>query len=151
MNRIKPDSILQTICSLLIFLFVYTALSKLFEFETFQRVLSRSPLIGDYNKVIARSIPAVEIATSVLLLFRYSRRVGLYMSLGLMITFTIYIGYMLVFAAHLPCACGGVIQRMGWTGHFLFNLLVTLLCAYSIFLEKRISTTGFKISEPLLS
>eukprot|EP01133_Synstelium_polycarpum_P009985 gene9985-11658_t len=106
---------------LFIALFIYTAASKLASFETFEQVLSRSPLIGDYSTPIAWAIPLAEIAISTLLIIPITKRKGLYLSLLLMLLFTVYLIYMLYSGSQLPCHCGGVISSMSWKGHVLFN------------------------------
>lgn len=112
------------IASIFIFLFTYTALSKFFDFKNFTNILGQSPLIGKVNILLGWALPLLELMTAVLLFFPKTRLSGLYASLFLMCVFTIYIGYMITFAPHLPCSCGGVIRQLTWKQHLLLNILL---------------------------
>jgi len=136
---------IQFIAAFFIFLFTYTALSKFFDFTNFKNVLHLSPLIGEMNLFVAWALPLIELATSVLLFFQRSRLVGLYVSAALMIVFTIYLGYMILFTPNLPCSCGGVLKQMTWQQHVWFNLFFTGLAAFSIWLAKQKSQQEPKI------
>jgi Methylamine utilisation protein MauE len=128
MKKWIPD----IVCGLLILLFVYTALSKLADRQYFQAVLNEMILIRNLSGFIAVALPVSELIVSVLLFIVRTRLYGLYASLGLMIVFTIYIGYLILFAEHLPCNCGGVLQKMNWAEHIVFNLVFIALSASAI-------------------
>ncbi|PYF76547.1 MauE/DoxX family redox-associated membrane protein [Pedobacter nutrimenti] len=119
------DKTKETICDgisyLFIALFLYTAVSKLMTFESFERVLGRSPLIGHYNTLIAWTIPIIEIVISGLLLIPLTKKHGMYLSFFLMLLFTVYLIYMILSGSQLPCHCGGVISSMSWKQHIVFN------------------------------
>ena len=68
------------------------------------------------------AVPAIELVAAVLLLARRMRRIGFYISLALMVLFTVYLALMLGSGEHLPCSCGGVIAWMTWRQHLVFNL-----------------------------
>lgn len=108
--------------SLLILLFAYTALSKLFSFDRFLSVLRSVPVTAPGADVVAWTVVLIEAAIVLLLLFPPTRLKGLYGALGLLLVFTVYLVYMLLFVPHLPCACGGVIGALGWKGHVLLNV-----------------------------
>lgn len=106
----------------LIFLFAYTACSKLIDSKAFATVLGSVPLIGRGAGIVAILLPLAELLIVLLLLFESTRLVGLYASLLMLCVFTIYLGYMILAVPHLPCSCGGVISRMSWRQHVVFNL-----------------------------
>lgn len=124
--------IVEIIAALLILLFVYTGITKLADQNSFRAVISRSPLIGQWSTFLSWTLPIIELSAAVLLLIPKTKKLGLWLSLGLMIVFTGYIGYMLLFTNHLPCSCGGVLQQLTWLQHLEFNILFTLLSALSI-------------------
>jgi hypothetical protein len=126
----------EIVAALFILLFVYTALSKLVELDRFRAVLSSSPLLGSYAVLLSAAVPFLELLTSALLFFPRTRKTGLWISFILMLLFTGYIGYMLAFASHLPCSCGGVIQSLSWKQHLLFNTFMTMLAAVAVFQNK---------------
>lgn len=128
---------IRFIAAIFIFLFTYTALSKLFDFTSFKNVLHQSPLIGKMNLIVAWALPLAELATSALLFFPRTRLAGLYGSLLLMILFTMYLGYMILFTPNLPCSCGGVLRQLTWRQHVWFNLFFTGLAAFSIWLTRQ--------------
>lgn len=126
MRRWKPVTV-EIISFLLIVLFAYTAVSKLSTPVSFQHSLSQSPLLAAYAHILAWLIPAIEIAVSLALAIPVLRKAGLAASCLLMLSFTIYIGWMLASQTKLPCSCGGVINLMSWKAHFFFNVAMTLL------------------------
>src|SRR5688572_29656190 len=77
---LRKNTIPEVISSLLIILFIYTALSKLSGYNTFTIQLSKSPFITSYARSIAWSLPAGEILISLLLVFKRTRLIGLYAS-----------------------------------------------------------------------
>lgn len=117
----------EIISALFIFLFVYTAVSKIIFRGSFAYVLSRSPLIGELSDFVSWAIPIVEIGISLLLIFPNFRRLGLLFAALLMSLFTLYIAYMLIFTPELPCSCGGVLKNLDWPEHLLFNICFTVI------------------------
>jgi len=112
----------EFISSLLVFLFGYTAISKLLSINLFEAVLEQSPLISSGAAMLAWQIPLVELFIVLLLIFSATRKMGLWVSAILLSFFTVYLCYMVMFTPQLPCSCGGVISSMSWKGHVLFNL-----------------------------
>lgn len=129
--------IIEIISALLIFLFVYTAVSKLMDHDQFLYTLSKSPLIKSFKTPIAWFVPVSELAISLLLLMPKWRQLGLIASAFLISVFTLYIGYMLIFVPNLPCSCGGIIQQLSWKEHLLFNVGVLILALTGFVLLKR--------------
>ena len=129
---------------LLIFLFTYTAVSKLNLFsytvpfrwenfkladvEAFKGAMAKSPVLQPYVHELAYIIPISELIVCLLLLFPLTKKWGYYMSLALLTVFTGYIIFILsVYSTDLPCTCGGVISRLTWTQHLLLNSVFMLL------------------------
>lgn len=125
---------LEIISCLLILLFVYAALSKLLDYDTFRVQLGKSPFITDFAPIIAWALPVGEILVGLFLAFKRTRLLGLYISLFLMTMFTAYIYIMLHYSYYIPCSCGGILSKMGWDTHFWFNVGFTLLSATGIIL-----------------
>lgn len=125
-------TVVDIISSLFIVLFVYTAVSKWLNFDAFQAVISQSPLIGSFAPVVAWFLPVLELMVAALLVFPTVRKMGLYGAFILMVVFTCYISYMLLFSPHLPCSCGGVIQYLSWRTHLLFNAIWIVLALIAI-------------------
>lgn len=121
-----------------ILLFTYAAGSKMFDFENFQVQLAQSPLLSAYAGSISYGVIGLELFISVMLAFPKVRRVGLYASFGLMVAFTVYIYLILNYSDFVPCSCGGILEKMGWTEHLIFNtgcvvmVAVAVIAAYPI-------------------
>ena len=110
----------ELISSLLILLFVYTGLSKLLSIERFEAVLGQSPIISSGAGMLAWQVPLTELGIALLLFFSATRLVGLWAALVLLSLFTLYLGWMVLFAPHLPCSCGGVIGSLSWKQTYCF-------------------------------
>lgn len=119
--------ILELICVLYVLLFVYAAVSKLLDFENFQVQLGQSPLLSAFAVYIAWIVPIVEIIIALLLLSSKFKYEGLILAYSLMILFTIYIIIILNFSSFVPCSCGGVLSKLGWTEHLIFNIAFVIL------------------------
>lgn len=118
---------------LFILLFVYAAVSKLLDFNTFQNQLGQSPLLSAYAHWIVWVVPISEILIAVLLSIHQFRILGLYGFYGLMVMFTTYIIIILNFTSFVPCSCGGVLEKLGWTEHLIFNIAFIILSGIAIF------------------
>jgi hypothetical protein len=111
-----------------IFLFLYTAINKIWKFKSFVFVMGHMPVVGEtFGTFIGYFIPTIEIIISILLIIPKTKRLGLLTALILMISFTLYLIFMFFYAKHLPCNCGGVISRMTWGQHIWFNIAFILL------------------------
>lgn len=134
----------KTVSILLTLLFIYAAASKILDFENFQVQLAQSPLLSAYAGVISYSIIGLEFIVAILLCFRTTRLIALYTSLGLMAGFTIYIYLILNFSDFVPCSCGGILEKLGWKEHLVFNIFFFLLTAIAIFVTEKQKGTGLR-------
>jgi uncharacterized membrane protein YphA (DoxX/SURF4 family) len=126
--------ILAVISILFIILWVYAGLSKLMDYQTFKFQLGRSPYLQNLAGVIAIALPLAEIATAALLVFNSTRLLGMYLSFFAMLLFTGYIYAMLYHSYFLPCSCGGILSKLDWHSHFIFNIIFTILALIGIIL-----------------
>jgi uncharacterized membrane protein YphA (DoxX/SURF4 family) len=132
---IKRTLVVEIISSLLILLFMYAAVSKLLDYETFKLQLSKSPFITQFAGVTAWALPVGEILVGLALSFKKTRLLGLYASLFLMTMFTAYIWVMLNYSYDIPCSCGGVLSKMSWNEHFWFNILFVVASIVGIIIN----------------
>lgn len=128
------SAVIDLICILYILLFIYAAISKFLDFESFVIQLSKSPIVGTFANELSIAIPLVEIFISGFLAFRFSRFIGLLLSLFLMIMFTVYIVIILNWSFFIPCSCGGILEKMGWTEHLIFNIFFVFLAFLGLLL-----------------
>jgi len=138
-KRLTKVATAETITAILVFLFLYTGLSKYFEFSQFRSILSNSILSPQMAGLVAAILPGFEISLVVLLVLPKTRLWGLYLSMGLLIACTLYILWMIGFAPHLPCNCGGVINRLSWKEYVFFNLFFLFLSGIGIRLQSSVT------------
>ena len=119
----KKNAVVEIIVSLLVFLFVYAAVSKLLDLNKFRYQLGQSPFMTRFAPIAVWAIPLSEILISITLMIKRFRTTGLYLSFYLMLVFSGYIYIMLRYSPYLPCTCGGVLSFMSWKQHLAFNLL----------------------------
>jgi len=125
MNRTTRKWMTDICAFALVFLFVYTATSKLSKHDVFLVQLDRFPWIRHMALFLAWAVPVTELIVAALLLSARVRKIGFVLSLTLMVTFTLYLALMLGTESHLPCSCGGVISAMSWKQHLIFNIFFT--------------------------
>ena len=129
------STIIETVCLLFVLLFVYAAVSKLLDFENFQVQLGQSPLISAFAAWVSWLVPLLEVLLSTALIIPRFRRVGLVGGLCLMSMFTTYIFIVLHFSSFVPCSCGGILEKMDWNTHLIFNIIFVLLAIFALFLR----------------
>ncbi|PSL28089.1 MauE/DoxX family redox-associated membrane protein [Chitinophaga ginsengisoli] len=130
---------------LLILLFTYTGISKLLVYSTFKMQLERQPLTSNFAISLAIILPIAELLIALFLLTNRMKRFGIYGSLGLMLMFTLYVAYMVIFVPHsqLPCSCGGIIKEMNWTQHLYFNILFTIIALLGLWTYNKTSIAKY--------
>ena len=149
----KRNILLNSISVLLILLFVYTGVSKLIGYYDFIWVLTKSPITRNFPVSLALFIPMSELVAAALLLSgTFLRKWGFYTSTLLMLIFTSYICYMLLFIPHnhLPCSCGGVLRVMTWKQHLIFNIFFLFLAMIGSILSNREPQNPIKTSPNLM-
>jgi len=135
MSALTRNIIVETICLLFVLLFVYAAVSKLLDFENFQLQVAQSPLLTAYAGFFSCVVIALEIVIAVLLSIPALRLSGMFAAFTLMVLFTIYIFIILNYSPYVPCSCGGILEKMGWKEHLVFNLAFVFLAAAGIVLK----------------
>jgi len=135
---LKKQTLLECIAGVLIALFLYASLSKFMDFHTFTGEMLNQPLPHYITRFLIWFIPVTEIGMCIALLFERTRLYALYASLGFMTLFTIYSIFILLnFFGRIPCSCGGVIKRLTWRQHLVFNLFFVGVSVWGIILQRR--------------
>ncbi|RZJ71733.1 DoxX family protein [Flavobacterium sp.] len=129
------NNLAQGIALLYIVLFIYAAISKLLDYSAFHRQLAMSPVLTSHADWLAWVVPSIEIFLALLLAFPKTRLVGMFGSLNLMVAFTVYIYLIMNYASHVPCSCGGILEKMGWLEHFYFNLVFVIFALIAVALD----------------
>ncbi|SFP01670.1 hypothetical protein SAMN05428949_7186 [Chitinophaga sp. YR627] len=129
---------IEAIIAVLLLLWIYTGLNKVIHYDKFSFEAGRSPFLQHISPLVAVLVPAGELITAILLIFKRTRVAGLYASLFAMTLFTGYVYIMLQYAYDLPCSCGGIIELLTWEQHLLVNLMLTLLTALALILQSKL-------------
>ncbi|MBL7743122.1 MAG: hypothetical protein JNN00_06555 [Chitinophagaceae bacterium] len=137
MNSSRSSAVVSIIAAIFIFLFVYTAVSKLMNMPSFKNTLHASSLIGSRAGMMAWVVLAAEWVSALLLIYPHFRIAGFSLALLLMLSFTVYIAAMLLTASRLPCSCGGILKSLSWKQHFFLNIFLTALAYWAFTLEFR--------------
>lgn len=130
---------IEVVVTILIVLWFYTGIAKLLGYRSFQLQMHQNRLLYRYADLITFGIPILEIAIGFLLVFGKTRRVGLLASSVLMVIFTVYVAYLMLYIPNLPCSCGGIISSLNWPQHLMLNIALTILAAAAFILSRKIS------------
>lgn len=122
---------------LFILLFFYASISKIIDFENFQVQIAQSPILSAYAGIISYLVIIIEIVICLLLVLPVTRVIGLYASTALMSAFTVYIYLILNYSDFIPCSCGGILEKMSWTQHLVFNIVCVMLGIISVIIAEK--------------
>lgn len=126
--------IANIITALLILLYTYASVSKLVDINKFTGQMNNQPMPNWMTPYLVWGIPGIELVVVGAILFDKTRRIGMWASLFLMSIFTIYVFLVVIKVFdRVPCSCGGVIEKMGWTEHLYFNLFFVFLSLIGIY------------------
>lgn len=126
---------------LLLLLFLYTALSKLMNFQEFFGQMNNQVFDNRFTPALTYGIPAVEIVASILLLFKPVRPAGFWASAILMLAFTVYVALIIFnYFPRVPCACASGFENLSWPQHLVMNLLFLAIAIVGILLHKNPGT-----------
>lgn len=130
----KRRLLVEIICILFVVLFVYAATSKLNDYQKFKVQLGQSPMFTAFAGWVVWLVPGIEIIISIMLATKKFRLPGLYASFSLMVMFTSYIFVITRYSDYVPCSCGGVLEKMNWGEHLIFNISFVVLGTAGILL-----------------
>jgi uncharacterized membrane protein YphA (DoxX/SURF4 family) len=147
-NRVKTI-VIECICFLYVLLFVYAATNKFIDFDGFQVQLAQSPLLSSFASWIAWLVPILEVIIAGLLCIPKARLIGLYCGFCLMVMFSIYIVIILNFSPFVPCSCGGILEKLGWKEHLVFNILYCLLAIPGILFQSYLNNNQRELHVPI--
>ena len=139
-QRIRA-ALMDVLSALLVLLFSYAALSKLFSFSAFRAQMQVQPFPLPVAQALAILLPFLELLAASLLIFKRTAIIGLWLSFALMLEFTGYAGLALLhFWGHVPCSCGGILGKLPWGPHLALNslfLVITIMGLNITYKERR--------------
>lgn len=142
-------TIIAIISYLFVFLFIYAAISKLLDYNDFSIKIGQSPLLSPFAGYVAIGVPVIELIIALGLLLPSWRITSLFASLCLMTAFTVYIFIILNFSSFVPCSCGGILEKLGWTEHLIFNLVFVVLAIVGLVLSENHANDWLSSKKPL--
>ncbi len=139
----KNQILIQAITAFLILLFAYSAFGKLLDMSVFRGNMYNQRIPRWLAGILFWSIPLVEAALMICLLFPRTLRLGLVVASILLFVYLVYsAAIVLHFFKKAPCPCGGIFRHMSWEQHFLFNLACLLLTLLALILYHRMRDHG---------
>ncbi len=130
--KLNNKNIIELIRYLLILLYLYTCFHKIVDKDVFEETLSKSKLIYEYKDLLFYLVPLSEIIVIILLIPNRFLN-GLYFSLFLMSSFTIYLIAVNNFSLYDGCSCGGIFNSMPYWLHVTINIFFIIINVYAIF------------------
>jgi thiol-disulfide isomerase/thioredoxin len=141
----KRTILADAITYFFIILFLYTGVEKLLDIHTFKEQLISSPLLGSLAGIITWALPIGEILLAIALFIPAFRLRALYVTLGVMSLFTIYVVSIFFMDSQLSCSCGGIIEELSPQQHIIFNSACVVLSILGILTVRREQpTSGFQ-------
>jgi lipopolysaccharide export LptBFGC system permease protein LptF len=132
------SNILKVIVILTCMLFMYAGIFKAMDYQLFLADMGKSPLLVKYNKnILGPLVLGTEFLIVFLLSFSATRKTGLFLSFFVMLLFTFYLSALFFFFTNIPCSCGGILGKMSYPTHIVFNTFFTLIAALGVFLTDR--------------
>ena len=137
---LKKSTLVEIIAILYMSMFLYTAITKWVDYTMTREQMALMPLMTPIAHIVVWLLPATEIAIMLLIFLPQTRKRALYVATMLMIMFTLYIIYMMLFYPKLPCSCGGFLTELSWPGHLVFNGVFIMLGILAIRMYKQINS-----------
>ncbi len=126
----------------ILFLFTYTLVNKLFDVRLFVASMQLQPFPMLVSRILIWVVPLAEGMISLLLLFDKTTKIAFWLAFVVLSAFTIYVSFVVFGFYHkIPCPCGGIISGLSWTGHLLFNLLFLTITAIGLMMYHGINTS----------
>jgi len=140
-KSMKRQFTLEIISFLFSLLFLYAAIVKLIDYQKFTVQIDQSPLLTGFGSILPWLVISAEFTVATLMFmprFRFTAFLGAF---SLMTMFTVYIVAILNFSDYIPCSCGGILEKLGWKEHLIFNATFVVLALAGIVLsaERKIS------------
>lgn len=143
LNPRIAEKVVTVLSCCFILLFVYAAGSKWKEGDLFLAQVGQSPMLTWWANVVVVLVPSLEVLITIMLMVPKWRLAGLYAFFQMMVMFTAYIFIITRYATYVPCSCGGILSKMTWDIHFVFNIAMIALAVLAIL----IYPPGSKLSQ----
>ena len=121
---------------LLIIMFAYAGIFKIADTQLFASQMSESPLIPKFIiPFLSVGLPVFELILAFSLTFEKYNSISLMLSFVTMLFFSLYLIMLVSLYEKVPCACGGILGKLGYTEHIIFNLFFLTISGISLYLH----------------
>ncbi len=140
-------ALIMIICSLLILLFIYVAITKLLDYGAFRFGLSKIPGIGRIDIIVSLALLISLVWISVLLCIPSMRLWGLCGSAILMLIVTLYLSYVLYFTSWQHHFFGKItrpylsVLNLKWNQLLVFDVCFLMLSITGVLLQRKLTIT----------
>ncbi len=121
------------------------------DFEVFQVQIAQSPLLSSFAGPVSYAVIIIELIISLGLCLQKTRKISLYAAYSLMVLFAGYIVIILNFSPFVPCSCGGILEKLNWNQHLLFNIAFCVLGIVAILFKDGLSSSAKKNTRTFLN
>lgn len=130
--------IITVIVILISMLFTYAAIFKAMDYPLFLSDMSKSPLLVKYDKnLLAPVVLGTEFLIVILLAFPGTRKTGFFLSFFVMAMFSLYLSTLYFFFTNIPCSCGGILGKMPYPVHIVFNICFMVISGAGVLLSNK--------------
>ena len=128
---VSNQLIYQSSLFILVFIFAYAGLDKLFTHELYTIQLSHLPGMVNLYKPLSFILPIIELVVSLFLILPSMRLTGAFMAAILLLVFT---GYLVIIlrSTDTTCTCGGLFMYLSWPQHIALNCLLVSAASFII-------------------
>ncbi|RQO77793.1 hypothetical protein DBR40_07400 [Pedobacter sp. KBW01] len=128
-------ALLDVITTVLILLWAFAALTKLLDYGHYRSDMHLQFFDGKVLHVLVPALPYTQICAALFLLSGRHRIYGLWLSMLLMMGFTVYVAtvYYGYLSSH-PKTCNGLFENSSWGGQLVINLGLLLVSVFGIIL-----------------
>ena len=121
---------------LLMVMFAYAGIFKIVDITLFESQMKESPLIPQLLiPTLAISLPIFELLLAILLMYDKYNSMSLTLSFITMLFFSLYLIMLVSLYENVPCTCGGILGKLGYTEHIIFNLFFLTISGVTFYLH----------------
>ncbi len=132
----KTDSFLFVLELFFIALFTYTALEKLLDFDIWIIKLFKTGFFSlSFSYFLGMGVPIAEFIIVFCLIFqlKFCYQINFFFILVL----TLYLIFYHYFSLSENCSCGGLLEKLDFVSHLLFNIGLLFLSSVLLYYKKR--------------
>jgi hypothetical protein len=141
----KKNTIINIIYAILVFIYLYAAVSKFIDFRVYLKDMHNQPFPLWVSNILLWLIPISELFICFALISHQGKTIGLFSSLILISLFSVYILAILNHSfKYVPCSCGGLIRKLTWKQHLFFNLFIMSVSLLGIRIQFKVYQNNFR-------